>query len=1002
MKRLLAALLVTSALTAPAFADPVTLTAAVAGAAVSASVAATPAFLLAGGAFAGLGLSTAFLGSIAGAVVATGINFLGSKALAKKPKGQNFQADAAGRVSMIRSSVESHKIIYGQARVSGPIVFITTTSSGPDSTGATVTGDNKFLHMVLPLAGHEVEEIGTLYLNDAPVTVGGDWVTSSPYAKQVEKTDTRIIAVASATRTYTTRNSTLTLSITTSAAHGLSVGQSIELKDLSDRSFAGRFVVSTVSSPTSIVCSVSNAAYAADASATGGNISVATASTQTQSYVRVSKHNGAANQTADTYLMAEAPEWTADHRLQGIAYAYLRFEFNADVFPTGIPNVSFLVKGKKLYDPRTGVTSWSDNWALCVRDYLYADYGFNCQPDEINDSYFIAAANIADEPVNLYAGGTQARYTCNGVVDTATAPLENLSSLLTAGAGAVTYVQGQFRIHAAAYDSPSGEIGLDMLAGDVQMDARPSRKELFNAVKGTYVDPNKQWQPTDFPAMTNATYEAQDGGERIFRDIELPFTTNAEAAQRIAKIIQEKGRQGIRVTIPVNHSALKHAVYDVVTLTNAQLGWTAKPFRILKWSMGVPGPILLELQEESSASYSWNFAEAHIVDAAPDTTLPSVFTVQPPGAVTITEEKYITRTGDGVKVRAIMDWGASPDGFLREYQPEYKLKPEVIWRQLSATKGVTATIEDIQPGEYDFRVKALNQLGVSSDYSTSSRQISGLLDAPQEPQNLTIATIGGMAYLYWDQTPDVDVRIGGKIVIRHSSDTGATWNQTISIGNPAPGAAACWAVPLKPGVYLLKAVDSSGIESAAYASVTADQATALTFANLTTLTEDPTFSGTKTGVIVDSGALKLTGAGEFDSIPDFDAVADLDAYGGTSVTGTYLFSGAMDLGSVKAVRLTGEVVAAITQIYDQIDSRSDSIDNWASFDGTDAAAGDARIYVRQTDDNPAGTPTWGAWQRLDSGEFFTRAFQFMLEMAVDDPTYNISVTSLSVHADEVT
>src|SRR5262249_24459651 len=150
--------------------------------------------------------------------------------------------------------------------------------------------------------------------------------------------------------------------------------------------------------------------------------------------------------------------------------------------------------------------------------------------------------------------------------------------------------------------------------------------------------------------------EDQDGGEQIFKDVELPFTTHPEAAQRIGKILLEKGRQGITVELAVNHAALQYAAFDVVTLTNDQLGWDAKPFRVLKWSMATPGPVLLSLQEDSSASYDWNSGEATATDAAHDTNLPDPFTVQPPGAPVVTEQLYAPLDGSAARAKAILTW----------------------------------------------------------------------------------------------------------------------------------------------------------------------------------------------------------------------------------------------------------------------------------------------------------------------------------------------------------
>lgn len=989
-------------------APAVPLIAAAAGAATTAAVGSSLTVFAFGSFYTGLSGATfaALAGGLSGFVVSTAINQVGSRALGKKPRSQQFTAEASGRTVMIRSSVESHKIIYGQTRVSGPLVYVTTKDSGPDIDGATQNGKNKFLHMVIPLAGHEVHEIGDIYFNDTLVPLDGNgWANATPYARVVETESTSVIAVTSAARTnYRSIRgvASSTLTITTSSAHGLSAGQRFTVTGMSDATFDDTYTVQSVTSPTVLVASSTRE----NATATGGAITRRTLTSTSASFVRIKKHLGSADQAADADLIAECG-LDSNFRLRGIAYVYVRIEYNPDAFPLGIPNVSAVVKGKKVYDPRTATTAWSENAALCIRDYLTNDYGFGAHLDEINDTYFIAAANACDEDVALQEGGTQDRYTCNGTLDTAVAPLDNLTALLTSLAGAVTYVQGKFRLHAGVYDSPSGDIGTDILAGSVKLRARTPRKELFNAVKGTYLDPDKNWQPTDFPFVTNSVYETQDGGKRIYKDIELPFTNNPEAAQRLAKVILEKSRQGLIVELSCFHNAMKFSVFDVVTLTNAQLGWDAKPFRILRWSMSAGGerfsPISLVLQEESSASYDWNSGEATLIDPAPDTNLPDPFTVQPPGAITVTESLYITRNGDGVKALASVRWVASPDALLDSYQPEYKPTGEEVWTKLPLVKTTEVVVEDVEPGNYDFRVKALNTLRVSSSYSTASnRQIAGLLFPPTEPKNLTISTIGGLALLRWDTPPDLDVRIGGKIAFRHSPNTSATWTESTTIGESVSGSLTTAVLPLKAGVYLAKAIDSSGIESSVASSVTTDQATALAFTNLTSLTEHTAFTGSKTDCFAnDDDELTLVGSGEWDDIADLDAVSDIDSYGGVAATGTYLFSTGIDLTTVTRVRVTSTMLAAIVNVLDQIDDRTSNIDSWDDFDGDTSVLADAYVYVRTTDDDPSGSPTWGAWHKLDSAEFNNRAFQFKCVLESFDPAYNIQISQLSVSVDEV-
>ena len=657
---------------------------------------------------------------------------------------------------------------------------------------------------------------------------------------------------------------------------------------------------------------------------------------------------------------------------------YVRMQWSPDVFPNGTPNVSAVVKGKKLFDPRTSTTVWSDNAALCARDYLTTDYGFDCDADEVNDDFWGAAANVCDEDVTLSTGGTQNRYTLNGVLDTAAAPLDNLNALVAAMAGAVTYVQGKFRGYAGAYDAPVGDITLDMVVDGIDVVESVPRQELFNRVQGTYVDPAKGWQPTDFPPVGNDLYVTQDGGQTISRDVVLTLTNHPEAAQRIAKVLLEQGRQGIQVNLVVNHSALSFAVWDTVRFTNPALGWSNKVFRIKTLTQEGVGPITLSLQEESAASYDWANGEANRFDAAPDTTLPSPFVVAPPSTLAVTEELYVTRDGAGVKAKAVLMWLPSPDAFVREYQAEFKLTTDSVWTLLPRTTATTAEVLDIPPGTYNFRVKALNTLGASSTYATATVQVSGLSAPPTEPQHLYWSANGGLAYLNWDASPDLDVRVGGKYVVRYSPTTTDGWGSSTSLGNAIAGSVSSAVLPLKPGVYLIKAEDSSGIQSETAASVVVTQDTIYNLSVISTVTEDPTFAGSKTNCTVSGSKLTLTS---------------------TASPGTYHFATKMDLGSVQRVRLTAHLQAAVVNPSALFDSGVGLFDDGVGdFDGTSSAAADAVVYARSTQTDPAASPVWTAWNRLDSGEFVARGFDFLATLESYDAVFNIEISQLNVKA----
>jgi hypothetical protein len=161
--------------------------------------------------------------------------------------------------------------------------------------------------------------------------------------------------------------------------------------------------------------------------------------------------------------------------------------------------------------------------------------------------------------------------------------------MAAAGAGFVSYIGGKWIIHAGAYRTPTITLDESDLRGPLSVQTKVSRREIFNGVKGVFTSPQNQWQPADYPPVTNATYTTQDGGVRIWQDIELPFTTSNATAQRLSKIALERVRQQIVVRMPCKLTALRVQAGDNVMVTNTRLGWSAKVFEVQSFSF-VPEP----------------------------------------------------------------------------------------------------------------------------------------------------------------------------------------------------------------------------------------------------------------------------------------------------------------------------------------------------------------------------------------------------------------------------
>ena len=331
-------------------------------------------------------------------------------------------------------------------------------------------------------------------------------------------------------------------------------------------------------------------------------------------------------------------------------------------------------------------------------------------------------------------------------------------------------------------------------------------------------------------------------------------------------------------------------------------------------------------------------------------------------------------------------WAAAPSSFVAAYQLEAR-QGVGSWQDYGRTDGTNLEIRDIAPGSWSFRVKAVSVLGVSSSWQTSTVEILGLTAPPAQLENVTLQTAGGLAILKWARSADPDVRVGGNIVIRHSKEATATWADSYSMDRVGGGEAIA-VVPLKPGTYLVRAEDSGG-RAGPEVRVSTKGAQVLAFSPLGMLQADPGFVGSKTGLKVATGTLTLATA-------TVNGVTQV-----TALEGQYGFAAGLDLGAVKRVRLRSEIGVAALALNDRIDSRTTLMDSWADFDGSAGAEIDVLFEIRETDDDPAVSPNWGPWGRLDNHEIEARAVQARAFLTTKDASYTPIVSQLRLYADEV-
>ena len=492
--------------------------------------------------------------------------------------------------------------------------------------------------------------------------------------------------------------------------------------------------------------------------------------------VRINKHLGAADQTADSDLVSEVTAWTTDHRLRGICYTYVRLWWSAKIFPTGIPNVSAIVKGKKLSDPRTGASVWSSNPALCIRDYLTGDHGLACGSDEIDDASFIAAANICDETVIVPdgAGGTttEARYTCNGVVNADIAPLDALASLLTSCVGTLTYTEGRYKLTAGSYTLPSWELDEDDLRADLQVQGAIPRKELYNAIRGIYVEPDDSWAPTDMPPCTNTAYASADGAE-IFREIELPYTTSVYTAQRVGKVHLEQSRQRLTITFPAKISAFRLNAWDTVYVSIDRFGWVRKAFRVLDWQFAQDGGVDLLLREDDPAIWDWVYTEATEPESTARISDSNEAEPGPPTGLSVADASLSTSVAVDVSWTRPAD-----DPSIIVYEVQFKISADPTYLVAGITRDTSLRITGLEADTlYDVRVRSIYNNGAESAWTSTTHTTadwSVLNDGEIRIWGGSIATIPTGWQLADGTNGTRDLR--SLFVLGAQADSGATYN----------------------------------------------------------------------------------------------------------------------------------------------------------------------------------------------------------------------------------
>ena len=531
----------------------------------------------------------------------------------------------------------------------------------------------------------------------------------------------------------------------------------------------------------------------------------------------VNVHTGADNQVYDSLLTQANAGWTTAHKLSGVAYIAIKLKWNENAFQ-GVPDITALVRGRKVYDPRSpsAANAYSTNPALCLRDYMTnTRFGKGLPASAIDDVAFSAAATDCDESVTFYTGGGTGKiFETNAVLQTDETLFSNIEKMLMGCRGFLPYTQGKYGLIIDKSRSVSYAFDTDTMVSGISIQGE-SKENKFNRVIVKFANPAVDYQPDqatwpDAGSSEETTFLSEDNGTLLVTDLDMPTVTNYYAARDLARVILKRSRSSLRCSFKTTSEALQLSVGDVVTVTHPTPAWVAKPFQIEEITLNYDGTCSVSLLQYDSTIYTYDLAAEEIT--YPQSVLPNPFSVVPPSSLSTSATTSVAL--DGTIIPAIeASWTASTDSFVTQYDLQWSTDNTNF--QSIVTDNTRFTVSPVIAGAtYYFKVRSINSLGVKSVFVTANQGSVGDTTAPALPTSLS-ATAGYKSInLEWTNPVDKDF---SNTEVYRATSSGGTYAEVATVG----GGFGVKAEFLNGGLadatafyYKFKSVDYSGNKSA--------------------------------------------------------------------------------------------------------------------------------------------------------------------------------------------
>lgn len=673
---------------------------------------------------------------------------------AKEKQREAYNSAQVDRLANIVTTTAPRDLVLGRVRKGGPVAF-------RGSAGA--VNETFLLHVML--AGHEIDAVERVYMNDKRVTLDANgYVLDRPYLQLERFTATHSVASPVAGHIE---------------ALPLPTGL-VSPPSVADFTVSAFLTTSTEDSTVNFTVIGDTIQFPDGAS---GAVTINYMYDMEVPYARVWWDLGTTTTTADARTLELFPDlWSAQHRGRGVAKLIGEFTYNENAFPTGVPQLTARIRGAKVYDPRSATTAWSENPALLARHVYQHAYFGKATVSSDEDARFIAAANACDISHGYVVDGvteTRPMFTA-GLVGQFGAPAASLLDDLTQAMGGMwAFAGGELYIRAGVYTSPvmdldDSDLATTQMRGDsesqeqVSISVHRERAEKFNTINLRIWDGGQDYKPSGLPPVKGSALVTRDGVE-LAQEITLTAVSHAAQAQHIAGIMMRDARDPLTVEAPFKMTAYPLELFDVVRLTLARYGWVNKTFMVVgrTWHHD-KGVIKLTLKETAAAIFNPD-ASFKSQGYADNTRLPTPWDITGPvltaAGVTSGTDELILQSDGTIITRVRVTWAALTDaritsgGFI-----------DIRWRPISSAQWQTVTVDGDATEAYLIGPKDRRAIIIRARSRTSiaksawSKQVAHIVVGKSEPPPeveffKVVSQPGGLREFFWFlEEPPVDLR----------------------------------------------------------------------------------------------------------------------------------------------------------------------------------------------------------------------------------------------------